>query len=91
MRIFLLLVLVTLGIYGITHTDRYVALNYFVPLANAFIHGHLYLIDNPSWLNELIKWQGHYYVVYPPMPAILLIPFVALFGEHFTNLVSLFL
>lgn len=28
--------------------------NYYVRLSDAFLHGRLYLLDNPSWLNELI-------------------------------------
>src|SRR3989304_4055883 len=55
--------------------------NYFVLLADAFNHGRLYLTQNPSWLNELVPIDGKYYVVYPPMPAILLMPYVYLFAE----------
>ncbi len=44
----------------------------------------MYWIENPpQWLNEVIPYHGKYYVVYPPMPAIVLIPFVYLFGESF--------
>jgi hypothetical protein len=54
--------------------------DYFVRLADAFLHGRLYLTEAPSWLNELVPGGGGWYVVYPPVPAILLLPFVALFG-----------
>ncbi len=55
-------------------------LDYYVPLADAFLHGRLFVIDHPSWLNELVPFGGHYYVVYPPAPAVLLMPLVLVFG-----------
>jgi len=55
-------------------------LDYFVPLADAFLHGRLWLIDPPSNLNELVPIDGRWYVVYPPLPAILLVPLVAVLG-----------
>ena len=58
--------------------------NYFTRLADAFINGRYWLTENPPWLNELIPTGlNKYYVVYPPMPAILSIPFVFLFGKNF--------
>jgi hypothetical protein len=36
------------------------------------------LTENPPWLNELIPTQNKYFVPYPPMPAILAVPFVFL-------------
>ena len=62
-----------------THFD------YFVRLADAFLHQKLYLATNPSHLNELIPLNGKYYVVYPPMPAIAILPFVFLFGTGFNQ------
>ena len=59
------------------------SLDYFVRLADAFLHGRIYLTEAPSWLNELVPKDGVYYVVYPPMPAVLLMPFVAIFGTGF--------
>jgi hypothetical protein len=59
-------------------------LDYFVRLADAFLHGRIYLTEAPSWLNELIPaGPGRWYVAYPPFPALLLVPFVALFGPEF--------
>ncbi|MGH2585628.1 MAG: hypothetical protein ACRDJE_12005, partial [Dehalococcoidia bacterium] len=73
----------TLLIYAVSHQGDGLPFNYFVRLADAFLHGRLYLTENPSWLSELIPWEGNYYVVFPPMPAILLTPFVAVFGPDF--------
>ena len=57
--------------------------NHFVFLADAFLHGKLGLSGAGTALAELVIHQGNYYVVYPPMPAILLMPFVAVFGTSF--------
>lgn len=56
--------------------------NYFVRLSNSFINGKLYISEKPSWLNELIPFNGKYYVAPPPMPAIVMMPIVSLFGQH---------
>lgn len=61
--------------------------NYYTLLADAFAHGRTYLLDNPPWLNELITYNNHFYVVFPPMPAILLVPFVSLFGTNFPQVI----
>lgn len=55
-------------------------LDYFVRLADAFLHGRIYLTEAPSWLSELVPADVGWYVPYPPMPAVVLVPFVALFG-----------
>lgn len=58
--------------------------NYFTLLADSFLKGKYWLTENPPWLSELIPAGANkFYVVYPPMPAILAIPFVALFGKDF--------
>lgn len=80
-----ILFLITLLVYGLSYAGEGKNWNYFVLLADAFLHGRLYLSDHPSWLNELINWQGKFYVVYPPMPAVLLMPFVAIFGKSFSQ------
>lgn len=71
---------------GETHYD------YYFRLARAFSEGRLYLKENPPWLNELVPFNGKSFVVYPPMPAILLMPMVAIFGLDSTQtLLSIFL
>jgi hypothetical protein len=82
LRIPLFLFIATLIIYYITSggTTPY---NYFVYLADAFLHGRLYLTEHPSWLGELVPVNGKYYVIYPPMPALVILPFVAFRGMAF--------
>lgn len=62
--------------------------DYYVRLADAFLHGRTYLLEAPSWLNELVPGGGGWYVVYPPVPAVLLMPFVAAFGMGFPQQVA---
>ena len=57
--------------------------NHFVYLADAFLHGKLNLSGSGTSLAEVVNYQGNFYVVYPPMPALLLMPFVAVFGTSF--------
>lgn len=59
---------------------------YFNYLADAFLHGQYHLRLLPSQtLHDLSFFQGHYYLYWPPMPAIILMPFVALFGVEFSD------
>lgn len=71
-----------IAIYWLTET-RLVATNTFVRLADAFLHGRLHLLDNPTYLELVARPEGGSFVPFPPMPAIMLLPFVALFGSEF--------
>jgi len=53
--------------------------NYFNYLAFSFLHGKLFLI-NPPATGDLIPFHGHWFVAYPPFPAILMLPFIAIGG-----------
>ncbi len=72
----------TLGIYFVTSAGK-TPYNYFVYLAQSLSQGRLDLINPPPWLNELAPVDNKLYVVYPPMPAVLLLPFVILFDQAF--------
>jgi hypothetical protein len=66
--------------------------NHFVYLADAFLHGRLGVTGGGTSLAEIVPYNGNYYVVYPPMPAVLLLPLVAVFGTGFDQgLMSVFL
>jgi hypothetical protein len=82
-KVALSLFAITLVVYFLSYAGEGKNANYFVVLADAFLHGRINILENPPWLNELVTWQGKYYVVFPPMPAILLLPFVAIFGNQF--------
>lgn len=51
----------------------------FVRLAYAFTHGRLW-IDWPGPAIEALEFNGHRYVIEGPVPALLCIPFVLIFG-----------
>jgi hypothetical protein len=76
------------AIYLFTSSRKPQNLDYFVRLADAFLHGRVFLTEAPSWLNELIPRNGVWYVPYPPVPAVLLMPFVAIFGTNFHQQVA---
>jgi 4-amino-4-deoxy-L-arabinose transferase-like glycosyltransferase len=57
--------------------------NHFVYLAEGFLHGQLGVSGGGTALAEIVPYNGNYYVVYPPMPAVLLLPLVAIFGTSF--------
>ena len=59
-------------------------MHYFLPLANSFLHSKLY-IEGYDNLNELVVNQSRSYVVYPPMPAVLLVPFALFFGVEISQ------
>jgi hypothetical protein len=59
---------------------------YFNDLANAFLHGQLYL-PNPAVTHDLTQFNGNWYVPFPPLPALLLMPWVALSGVSQVNTV----
>ena len=55
-------------------------------LADAFLHGQLSLRLLPPSLHDLSLFDGRYYLYWSPMPAILLLPFVAVFGVSFSDI-----
>ena len=71
------------AIYAWINNARSADLDYFVPLADAFLHGHLGVTELPSWLNELVPKDGLGYVVYPPTPALIVLPAVWVLGPGF--------
>ncbi len=58
---------------------------YFNYLADAFLHGQLSLRVVPPNLHDLALFNGHYFMYWPPFPAILMMPFVAIFGVGFSD------
>ena len=60
-------------------------LAYFNYLADAFLHGQVYLRRIPNYVPDLALYKGNYYLYWPPFPAILLMPLVALFGVKISD------
>ena len=57
---------------------------YFNDLADAFLHGQTYLRQAPS-THDLTPVDGRLYLYWGPVPALVLLPFVALFGVGFSD------
>lgn len=58
---------------------------HFVYQADAFVHGRLALRVDPPNLNDWVKQGDKWYVSFPPFPAVLMAPFVALHGLQFND------
>lgn len=74
----LILFAVTFIIYYLTK-EAGTPYNNFILLADAFLNGRLYLTENVPWM-ELVNIGDRYYVVPPPIPAILSLPAVMIWG-----------
>jgi hypothetical protein len=55
--------------------------NNFVLLADAFLHGHVW-IDWPGEYIDALGYAGRHYIIEAPLPAVLLLPYVAFAGLH---------
>ena len=75
--------IVFLLIYAATSSGK-TPFDYFTRLSDSFLQGKIYLTEKPAWLTELIPaGPDKFWVVYPPMPAILAMPFRMIFKENF--------
>lgn len=59
---------------------------YFNFLADAFLHGQLSLRATPENVADLVYYGGHYYLYWPPFPALVVLPLVALFGSGVSDI-----
>lgn len=59
---------------------------YFNLLADAFLHGRLHLVNPPTTI-DLAFFNGRWYVPFPPLPALLMLPWVAAAGVDAVNTV----
>ena len=62
------------------------AKSYFDSLAAAWLDGRLYLI-NPELTHDLTFFNGNWYVANPPLVALIMLPYIALFGLPALNTV----
>lgn len=53
----------------------------FVPLADAFVHGRLWITPDRPWLELVPRPDGSQYSPFPPVPALVLMPVVAVLGS----------
>src|SRR5437588_6312330 len=82
-RVDLILFVVSLVAYAISSGSMLAHQSlapHFVYQADAFLHGQLALRGRPPNLNDWVFQDGRWYVSFPPFPAVLMMPFVALWG-----------
>ncbi len=58
---------------------------HYVYLAHSLLHGHVDLIQIPPVTYDLLHYNGQWFVAGSPMPAIMMLPFVAIFGVGFSD------
>ncbi len=55
--------------------------NHFVHLADSFLHGQLHVVGNrPPGNNDWAHYEGQWFVSFPPFPALVILPAVAVWG-----------
>lgn len=69
---------------GMWQSSKYA---YFNHLAEAFLNGQLHLLSRPPSTHDLSLFAGRYYLYWPPFPAVVLMPFVAVWGTQFSDIV----
>jgi len=55
--------------------------NYFKELAISFSQGRLDIIRPFPWAHDLVFFEGKHYLYWPPVPALVYMPFTALYGK----------
>ena len=60
---------------------------HFVYQADAFLRGQLHLAADPPNLNDWVRLGARWYVSFPAFPAVVMLPFVALFGLQLNDVV----
>jgi hypothetical protein len=68
-------------VYMIANNHQYMHFNYYTHLAESFLKGKMYVENPPPWLTEFTWHNGHAYLYYGPLPAVILVPLVAIFHQ----------
>ena len=76
----LLIVGIVFGIYYLTNSTPLQWYKHYVYEAQAFLDGRVDLQGFPSYYQDLVNYNGRFYLPSPPVPAIVLIPAVAIWG-----------
>jgi hypothetical protein len=74
---------VFMAIYAGTMSDRLLSpdiYNHYIYLADSFLHGRLEMVRPPPHQNDWAFHEGRWYVSFPPVPAVLMVPGVAIWG-----------
>ncbi|MEM2876307.1 MAG: hypothetical protein QXL67_05095 [Candidatus Bathyarchaeia archaeon] len=80
----LTLFIAALLVYTFSNLNHIGWYNHFVYLADAFVHGRLdiqgNIMDYPLFGLDIVQVSGRAYIPFPPMPAVLLVPWVLVSG-----------
>lgn len=79
----LIALIIGVGIIYISTSAGNTPYNHFVLLADAFLKGHFYIEGVYPWIEKAPLDANRFFIVNPPMPAILLMPFVKIWGLSF--------
>jgi len=83
------LLIICLVVYFLTagvSLSRHSLAPHFVYLADSLLQGHLDLVRVPDPPYDLTQFGGHWYVSFPPLPALLMLPLVALRGLNASDI-----
>ncbi len=76
----LLIVGLIFAIYFLTNSTPLQWYKHYVYQSEAFLDMRTDLQDVPSYYQDLVNYEGKQYLASPPMPAVVLLPFVAIWG-----------
>ena len=76
----------SLLVFSFTNIKPWISSSYnsYVIQAKAWLSGRLDLGRDYSWL-EIARFDGKFYISFPPFPSYIMLPFVAIFGEGFRS------
>ncbi len=82
--VYVLCVAVFAAVAGKPRLTEHTAFNHYAHLADAWLHGRQDLRTGPPGYaqgNDFAEYKGKTYISFPPFPALLMLPFVALAGS----------
>lgn len=97
MRSAIIVFIITLAVFLLTGWTNRTTFDFYVPLAQGFLQGRLYVDTMRYELHEMVSEQevktgayekvpdgsnGKFFVIMPPLPAVILMPVVAIWGEE---------
>lgn len=68
-----------LAVYVVATGLRNTVYNNHVLLADAFLHGRVWIPSQPPGIDAIL-YRGHWYIIEGPLPAVLMLPLVAIMG-----------
>jgi hypothetical protein len=77
----LLIVGLVFAIYFVSNSTPLQWYKHYVYQSQAFLEGRADLQGFPEYYLDLVSYEGKYYMASPPMPALVLLPAVAVWGE----------